>query len=278
MLMRAKIDARSGPGWVAAAVATMQADGFTVIAGMLTPEQVETYREAVFRLRAKTIATVGEERFEQAVASGHTELRLPFLLEPVFFDLLADPKVLAMVDAVLGPAAILRFLNAMITPPESGEPTARLTDQFHQNFKMALNAGQGTPVFAEVAFPLTSPAQAFKILPGSHGLPTPPDAARLEKDAIDLQWEPGDAMLMTPFVWHREQHNVSGADALSIFAQFARPFIKPHADYVRAIGPEALAQLPERTQRLLGSHSQLPVSFADFYLPADQLPYRPGQW
>ena len=84
------------------------------------------------------------------MASGYNELRLPFLFEPVFFDLLADPKVLATVDAVLGPASILRFLNAIITPPESGEPTARLTDQFHQNFKVALNAGQGAPIFVEI--------------------------------------------------------------------------------------------------------------------------------
>ncbi len=276
--MRAKIDARSGPGWVAAAIARMQADGFAVIAGMLTSEQVERYREAVFRVRTKTIAMVGAERFEQVLASGYNELRLPFLFEPVFFDLLADPKVLATVDAVLGPASILRFLNAIITPPESGEPTARLTDQFHQNFKVALNAGQGAPIFVEIAFPLTSPAQAFKLLPGSHRLPTPPDAESLGQNATDLQWEPGDAMLMTPFVWHRERHNLSGTDAVSVFVQFARPFIKPHADYIRAIGPDALAQLPERTQRLLGSHSQLPVSIADFYLPADQRPYRPGQW
>jgi hypothetical protein len=89
-MQRAKIDARSGPGLVAVAVARMQADGFAVV-GMLTSDQVETYREAVLRLRTKTVATVGAERFEEAVASGYNELRLPFLLEPVFFDLLADP-------------------------------------------------------------------------------------------------------------------------------------------------------------------------------------------
>jgi hypothetical protein len=114
-------------------------------------------------VREKTIAAVGLERFEQAIAAGYNEWRLPFLFEPIFFDVLADPKVLALIDAVLGPASIMRFFNVMITPPETSEATARLTNQFHQNFKVPVNAGQGTPVFVEITFPLTRPAQRFKL-------------------------------------------------------------------------------------------------------------------
>ena len=85
-------------------------------------------------------------------------------------------------------------------------------------------------------------------------------------------------MLMTPFVWHREEQNSSTTDAASVFVQFSRPFIKPHADYLRAIDSAVWAQLPERTRQLFGSYTQLPTSVLDFYLPADQRPYRPGQW
>jgi ectoine hydroxylase-related dioxygenase (phytanoyl-CoA dioxygenase family) len=229
-------------------------------------------------VREKTIAAVGLERFEQAIAAGYNEWRLPFLFEPIFFDVLADPKVLALIDAVLGPASIMRFFNVMITPPETSEATARLTNQFHQNFKVPVNAGQGTPVFVEITFPLTRPAQRFKLAPASHHLSAAPDQAYLERTAVDLEWDVGDAMVMTPFVWHREERNLSTIEVTSMFVQFMRPFIKPHADHIRAIDAQTLAQLPERTQRLLGSHSRLPLSINDFYLPADQRPFRPGQW
>ena len=273
-----KIDAMSDATWLEAAVAQLSVNGFAVISGMFTPERVETYRVSAFRVREKTIAAIGSERFEQSVAAGYNELRLPFVYEPVFFDLLADPRVLAVVDAVLGPAAIVRFYNVIVTPPEPTGATARHTGRFHQNFKLPLNAAQGSPVFMEFALPLTTPAQAFRFLPASHALLEPPSENYLEANAIDLDWDIGDAMLMTPFVWHREEQNLSDASAASVFVQFSRPFIKPHADYLRAVDSATLAQLPERTRQLLGSYSQLPVSIADYYLPADQRPYRPGQW
>ena len=203
---------------------------------MLPLERIEAYRASAFRVRQKTIAAVGAECFEQSTAAGNTELRLPFLFEPVYFDLLADPKVLALVDTVLGQAAIVRFYNALITPPETGM-TARHTGRFHQNFKVPLNAAHGPAMFMEITLPLTSPAQRFRILPGSHRLTDPPGEDDLEANAIPLDWDFGDVMLMTPFVWHREEQNLTDGDVASMFVQFSRPFIKPHADYVRAIDP-----------------------------------------
>jgi ectoine hydroxylase-related dioxygenase (phytanoyl-CoA dioxygenase family) len=274
----AESNATSDPAWLETATAELSVKGFAVIRRMLTPERVETYKASVFRVREKTIAAIGRKCFEQSIAAGYTELRLPFLFEPVLFDLLADPKVLALVDAVLGPTAILRFLNALITPPETAGATARHTGSFHQNFKVPLNASQGPAIFMELALPLTTPAQSFRIAPTSQKLPGIPSEDYLDANAVDLDWECGDGMLMTPFVWHREQQNMSDLPAASIFMQFSRPFIKPHADYLRALDSATLAQLPERTRQFLGSHSQLPTSISDYYLPADQRPYRPGQW
>ena len=249
-----KIDATAGRTWLEAAVAQLNANGYAVISGMFTPERIQTYRDAVFRVRDKTIAAVDSERFEDSVAAGNNELRLPFLFEPVFFDLLADPRVLALVDAVPGRAAIVRFYNALITPPEPAG-TSRNTGRLHQSFKLPLNVTHGPPIFVEVIVPLTTPTQRFRILPASHELPQPPSEDELEANAVELDWEPGDALLMTPFVWHREELNLSDTDAATVFVQFSRPFIKPHADHVRAIDSTTWTQLPERTRQLLGSYS-----------------------
>src|SRR5215210_462186 len=150
----AESNATSDAAWLKTATAELSVKGFAVIRRMLTPERVENYRASVFRVREKMIAAIGRECFEQSIAAGNTELRLPFLFEPGLFDLLADPKVLALVDAVLGPAAILRFYNALITPPETAGGTARQTGSFHQNFKIPLNASQGPAIFMELALPL----------------------------------------------------------------------------------------------------------------------------
>jgi hypothetical protein len=73
-----KIDGTSDGTWLDSALAQLSTQGFAVIGGMLSPERVETYRGAVFRVREKTIAAVGPERFAQSVAAGSNELRLPF--------------------------------------------------------------------------------------------------------------------------------------------------------------------------------------------------------
>src|SRR4029077_14337278 len=111
------------------------------------------------------------------------------------------------------------------------------------DFKLPLNLTHGPPIFVEIALALTAPAQSFRILPLSQTLPEPPSDDHLEANAIQLDWEFGDAMLMTPFVWHREELNRSNADAATVFVQFSRPFIKPHADHVRAIDSATWAGL-----------------------------------
>lgn len=70
MVVPTKIDSTSDAGWVEAAVARMQTEGFAVIAGMLTAELAGTYSDAIFRVREKTIEAVGLERFEQVIAAG----------------------------------------------------------------------------------------------------------------------------------------------------------------------------------------------------------------
>jgi len=54
-----KIDSTSDAGWVEAAVARMQAEGFAVIAGMLAPELAGTYSDAIFRVRERPSQRLG---------------------------------------------------------------------------------------------------------------------------------------------------------------------------------------------------------------------------
>jgi hypothetical protein len=119
--------------------------------------------------------------------SFYNELTLPFLFEPIFFDVLAGRFSPCRCRAQTGLPSCA-FFNVMITPPETGEATARLTDQFHQNFKVPLNAGQGAPVFVEITFSLTKPARRLKLVPASHRLTAPPelDAGFVKLLGVDI--------------------------------------------------------------------------------------------
>ena len=83
---------------------------------------------------------------------------------------------------------------------------------------------------------------------------------------------------MDSTVWHRDQPNQSGQPRLGVDNQFVLPFIKPHIDHVRALGPERVSGLPERLRQLLGWYSRVPANLDEFYVPAEQRLYRPDQW
>jgi hypothetical protein len=51
-----KIDATADLTWLEAALGQLNANEYAVISGMLTPDRVETHRDADFRVREKTIA------------------------------------------------------------------------------------------------------------------------------------------------------------------------------------------------------------------------------
>jgi hypothetical protein len=85
-------------------------------------------------------------------------------------------------------------------------------------------------------------------------------------------------VVVDPFLWHREAPPPDGRTAYGVYHQFCRPFLKPHADYCAVLGRERIAGLPAATQRFLGLHARIPSSLAEFYLPGELRPYRPGQW
>lgn len=272
------INPRLERNWTEFAVRELDAIGAVLLEGFLDADRIAAYLAAVYRVQDKTMAAVGRDRFDAALSAGYNELRAPFLFEPVFFDLLEDDRVLGLVDRVLGPHAVLRFCNCMMSAPVAQSSGRLNTYQYHQNFKFYLEGADSKAVFLEFAIALSTPAQPFKVVPGSHHQSECPSDESIATTATTIDWKAGDLLLMTPFLWHREEENHTGADTVSLFLQFSRPFIKPHADYMRALPPARLEQLPERTRKLLGAHSQLPVSIADFYAPPEQRPYRPGQW
>lgn len=218
---------------------------------------------------------VGPRNFEKARQQGVSEVRMPFAVEPVFFEFLELPQVLEVVDEVLGPHAILRFQNFNTTEDQQDHYRSQ---QLHQNFRFPLKNDAGRAVLLEIGFPIGTSPLHFEVVPRSHRLGEPPGPAALDSQLRRVTWCQGEMFLFDPFVWHRERVAEAGTESLSVFQQFCRPFIKPHADYCHVLGSEALGRLPARTRRLLGEHARVPKSMADFYLPEEQRPYRSGQW
>src|SRR5258708_24374925 len=121
------------PGWLPAVMARLREVGYAIITGVLPGALIEETRVAMYRTREHIWREVGKERLDQAGELG--VLRCMPKFEALFLRYLEIPAALAIVDAAVGPSAILHTQNGFILP--SLPPLPRRTifqNSFHRYF------------------------------------------------------------------------------------------------------------------------------------------------
>ena len=96
------------------ALLEMEVYGFTLLEGVLNPEEVSHLKECLIRCYDRT----GHEQNFMGTAGHVTNLPTQ---DPLFFPLLDHPKILPILEAILGKNLILGSLNARIARPADGE-------------------------------------------------------------------------------------------------------------------------------------------------------------
>jgi ectoine hydroxylase-related dioxygenase (phytanoyl-CoA dioxygenase family) len=195
--------------------------------------------------------------------------------EPVFLETLALPPVLALVEAFLGPAAILRFQMGNVMPPAGEEGFLPSQPQaWHRNFA---RRGAGPGLTLEMAFNLeemTAETGGLLVAPRSHRDPAPPSPARLDAEAVAIPGPAGSLQVLAGNLWHRESFNLDRRERRTLVQQYGQPWMKPYLDYPRMLGAERLEALPERTRRLLGWEARVPATPREFYRPPAERLFR----
>jgi ectoine hydroxylase-related dioxygenase (phytanoyl-CoA dioxygenase family) len=252
----------------------LRRDGYCVMENVLSAALRAQLRPAMYRVRERIHAEIGAERLRRAGEVG--VLRLMMKFEPVFFELLQVPEMLAVVDQQLGPAAILHLQNGFILPPASPGDAAVFQSSFHQDFPRVLN---GYLMSLNAFFALddfSAGNGATRVVPGTQQRARP-GAEELERRAVSVECSAGAMILFDSTLWHAGGCNTSAADRLAINQQFTRSYVKQQIDYVRALGEAAILALPPRSQQLLGYYTRVVTSLDEYYRPAAERLYRSGQ-
>ena len=84
-------------------------------------------------------------------------------------------------------------------------------------------------------------------------------------------------ILFDSTLYHAAGFNCSGSDRFAVNHQFTRSFFKQQMDYSHALDEAVIAQLPARSQQLLGWYTRVPKSLDEYYQPKEQRLYRAGQ-
>jgi len=257
----------------------LEVKGYTVLAGAMSPERVARARAAILRRvesrRGKAIDP------EQASAEDfHGMAYQHYLLfdDPVFPEILLEPKPLALITYLLGESCVLSSMGSHFRGP-GGLPLG-----FHSD-----GGGPGTlsPVsmVANCNYALTPykrEAGALVMVPGSHRKRRQPTAhenwtaggrtlaeiiaARLDPRALDaLEWKapagavtmdinPGDAVIWHGNSWHGGWRRDVPGVRMNLAAYFCRPHLSTQERRGDKRHPEVFARHANepRFARLLG--------------------------
>ncbi|HEX3917306.1 MAG TPA: phytanoyl-CoA dioxygenase family protein [Caulobacteraceae bacterium] len=227
--------------------------GYTVVPGVLSAETVERAKAAIIR-RAEKASGHGIDP-QAATADDFKGMQyLPYLLfdDPVFAEVLLEPKPLALVTYLLGESCLLSSMGSHFRGP-GGMPLMVHTDN-----------GNGMPapfspisMVANVNYALTAysrEAGALAMFPGSHryqrqptfhenftpeGLGPEAFAARMRepggvdtvtwKDppgAISMDISPGDAVIWHGNTWHGGYRRELPGVRINLSAYFCRQYIQ----------------------------------------------------
>jgi ectoine hydroxylase-related dioxygenase (phytanoyl-CoA dioxygenase family) len=263
---------RRAEHWLEVTLDRLREPGFAIVPGILPGAARERTRLGFERVREGMRREVGAERLDRA--GGEGELRLLMKYDPHFYGFLEYPELLALVDRHLAPTAILRFQNGLVIPAGLA---AERPAPWHMNFRRVLNGYRAALDIGFAVDDLEEDAGALVVALGSHQQMPTPDPGALEAAARTVPVPAGAMFAFDSTLWHREGGNRSGRDRLLVAHQFVRHFVKPHLDYVRALGQDVVRALPERTRRLLGWESRVPASLAEFYAEPEERVYLPGQ-
>jgi ectoine hydroxylase-related dioxygenase (phytanoyl-CoA dioxygenase family) len=262
--------------WIDRAVQDLDQLGYAVVEGVLAGMFLQQTRDAMYRVQGAIRDEVGEARLSRAGELGVLRLMLRF--DDHFFRFLEIPELVAVVDRVLSPTAILHLQNGFILPSHAeGEKPAVFQTRYHQDFPRVLNGYLASlnVFFAIDAFTATN--GATWVVPGTQQRIEPPSPEEISTRAHPVECPAGSMILFDSTLWHAAGANTSGRDRLAINHQFTRSFIKQQIDYVRALGEDVVTSQAPRTQQLLGWYTRVVTSLEEYYQPEERRLYRRGQ-
>lgn len=231
----------------------LETEGFVVLKGVLSKEEVGRVRDHLEALWSKEGLRAGSENyFEQGVR------RLANLADKgdIFRGLFAHPLVLEAVRRVVGPSARLSMLNAREIPPDAKQARQPFhCDTDHAGVPDADGFYSCTALW--MLDPFTPENGATRVIPGSHRTGKVPfdvlaDPCAEHPDEVVLEGTPGDMAVFNGHCWHAGGTNQTGEVRLGILAHYARADIPLAPDRRQSLRPEVVAHMGSEERELLG--------------------------
>lgn len=243
--------------------------GYSLREAVLTPSEARDFRERLDRLYAEQVREFGEARLREL---NEYEIHRGLLADAKFAELITHPTVLELVDAIVGPTAILNLQNASAASPGAVHFQSRFHRDFAKDFVatkcLALNAFWCMTDF-------TAENGATWVVPGSHRDPELPSDEFIEQHSQQVIAPAGSVIFWDGLLLHKAGFNSTASVRYGINHMYTRPFIKQQIDYPAFLGTKYPKE--SRLGQLLGLWSVPPKSVTEFRVDPDQRTYRKNQ-
>jgi len=223
-----------------ASLAQLDRDGYVVLDGAITPEQLAEAKQAL----APLLGQLGRNDFE-----GLQTQRVYSLLQKTrALDLLvAHPLIMAILEKRLPDALLSACLAINICPGEKAQIP-------HYDAAFYPDSRQQKTLAISVIWaldPFTAENGATTVWPGSHlwkdeRRPTEAD------EHCPATMPAGSAVVFSGNLWHGGGVNRANESRLALTAQYCAPWLRTQENMSLAVAPSTVATLSEELQALLG--------------------------
>lgn len=189
----------------------------------------------------------------------------------IFREVMTKPRLIEMVDSIMGKTSILNAYNAPSTPPGGSNsarvihtdcPPERVIPGFITNLNLVIAIS-----------PFTKDKGATSYYPGSQEMLQAPSSDDFYRQAEQVELEPGDAIFFNAHIWHAAGVNHTEQTRYGLGMNFIKSYMRQRFDFPRMTSPELAHTLTALERRLLGFNVRVPASLEEFYVEPKQRLY-----
>jgi ectoine hydroxylase-related dioxygenase (phytanoyl-CoA dioxygenase family) len=243
-------------------VLELDAAGYTVLEGMLTPAECDEARAALGRIFAAEKELPGAPQSRTAAQAYNLQNKAP-----IFERCYQLPPLLRLVRHFLGEDAVLSSVQAHRVSPGAPAQGLHYDGSITGPFKSNAPADAGRRIVSHVlgfnvVFCITEFTRAngaTRVVAGSHrypGLDVPRDRPVPGETIVEAAR--GSILIFNIATWHGASANTSDDVRYAVMSPWRRSWLRPEADLTRSVTPEVLARAGEEGRRIFGFSSRAP--------------------
>jgi ectoine hydroxylase-related dioxygenase (phytanoyl-CoA dioxygenase family) len=226
--------------------------GYLIFQNVLSPSDIEALRSRLEELWSIEGDQAGEENYIEA---GVRRLANLANKGELFRALYAHPRVLQVVEAVMGPDVRAAMVNARDVPPYTGVRMPFHMDSDKGRVRDETGYNAATAIWMLDEFSVANGATAF--VPGSHFFGKSPKEVLMDlnashPDEIVIEGQPGDVLVFNGHCWHAGRPNETGNHRRAVLVHYLRADVPRPRNRRQHVDADSASALSSRERELLG--------------------------